>query len=107
MKLVRDKMPQIILESGNTPIYRKLTDDKEYLLYLQKKLLEEVNEYVEKSSLEELVDIVTVINEILDFDKVTKEEFSKAFHDKLNANGGFSERIVLERVIYNDLGANI
>jgi predicted house-cleaning noncanonical NTP pyrophosphatase (MazG superfamily) len=107
MKLVRDKIPQIILESGNTPIYRKLTDDKEYLLYLQKKLLEEVNEYTEKPSLEELVDILTVINEILEFDKVTKDEFSKAFHDKLNAHGGFSERIVLERVIYNDLGANI
>lgn len=42
-KLVRDKIPQIIREAGKEPIIRIL-DHEEYLVELDKKLLEEVEE---------------------------------------------------------------
>ena len=40
-KLVRDKIPQIIIEDGRTPIVRNLSDE-EYLSELDRKLNEEV-----------------------------------------------------------------
>lgn len=99
MKLVRDRIPEIIKKSGKTPIYRILDCNEEYLAYLQKKLIEEVDEYIENPCLEKLVDIVTVINAILESKPVTKDEFYKAFNDKLNSNGGFADRVVLEGVV--------
>lgn len=44
-KLVRDYIPDIIKDNGEVPIVRIL-DDEEYLKELNKKLLEEVNEYL-------------------------------------------------------------
>ena len=40
-KLVRDKIPQIIIKAGKKPIIRTLSDD-EVPLYLEMKLEEEV-----------------------------------------------------------------
>ena len=45
-KLVRDNIPDIMLEKGVTPVTRIL-DEEEYMIELNKKLLEEVNEYLE------------------------------------------------------------
>ena len=59
-KLVRDKIPQIIQANGLTPIIEVLSDE-DYLIELDKKLNEEVAEYQESKSIEELADILEVI----------------------------------------------
>ena len=59
-KLVRDKIPEIIKEAGKIPttevISGKLKEE-----YLEKKLEEEVNEYLEDKNLEELADVMEVL----------------------------------------------
>ncbi len=101
-KLVRDKIPEIIKEKDNkVPIFRIL-DDKEYLFELNKKLLEEVNEYIEENNVEELADIVEVIYGILNYMEISVEEFEKIRKDKSEKRGAFLEKIYLESVEDND-----
>ena len=45
-KLVRDRIPEIIAAQGEKPIFR-VVDDREYTIGLEKKLEEEVAEYLE------------------------------------------------------------
>jgi predicted house-cleaning noncanonical NTP pyrophosphatase (MazG superfamily) len=97
-KLVRDKIPQIIKQSGKTCVCEVLSDEK-YIQMLNEKLLEEVNEYLESGTLEELADIGEVMHAILAFKNISIEEFQKARLEKLEARGGFSERILLKEVI--------
>ena len=58
-KLVRDKIPEIIRENGETPKVRIL-DDVEYERELNKKLQEEVNEYLKRLSKYAKVSIIEV-----------------------------------------------
>ena len=59
-KLVRDKIPSIIEAEGRKVNIKQLNND-EFKNELNKKLLEEVNEYLEDNNVEELADIVEVI----------------------------------------------
>ena len=95
-KLVRDKIPEFVRSDGLTPITRILDDD-EYLLELNKKLLEEVNEYLIDSDTSELIDIEEVIRAILDLKGISLEEFEKSRKAKVLKRGAFKERIFLER----------
>ena len=63
-KLVRDKITDIIEADGRIAKYRIL-DENEYRRELNKKLQEEVKEYLEDNNVEELADIVEVIYGIL------------------------------------------
>lgn len=58
-KLVRDKIPQIIMEDGKKPIIRTLSQE-EYLKELDIKLNEEVAEYQADKSIEEMADVLSV-----------------------------------------------
>ena len=59
-KLVRDKIPEMIREQGETPVFRIL-EQEEYLKELDRKLDEEIREYQEDKSLEELADVLEVM----------------------------------------------
>ena len=96
-KLVRDYIPEIIINNGEVPIVRVL-DNEEYLDELNKKLLEEVNEYLESGSIEELADIEEVIIGILDSKKKSREELEALRQDKVKKRGAFKSRIYLEGV---------
>ena len=72
-KLVRDKIPEIILKDNELPTTRIL-DDEEYIKELNRKLQEEVNEYLEAENIEEMVDILEVIRAILEHKGVTYDE---------------------------------
>lgn len=97
-KLVRDKIPQIIEQAGKTCVCETLTDEK-YIQTLNEKLLEEVKEYLESGTVEELADIGEVMHAILAFKNVSVEEFQRVRLDKLNARGGFMDKIFLKEVI--------
>ncbi|MBO7218383.1 MAG: nucleoside triphosphate pyrophosphohydrolase [Clostridia bacterium] len=93
-KLVRDLIPNIIEKNGDTCTTRIL-DDKEYLDELNKKLLEEVNEYLEAGSLEELGDVYDVFCAILDAKGVSYEDFKNLAKVKTDKRGGFKKKIFL------------
>lgn len=97
-KLVRDKIPQIIEQAGKTCVCETLTDEQ-YIQKLNEKLLEEVQEYLESGTVEELADIGEVMYAILAFKNVSIEEFRRVRLDKLNARGGFMDKIFLKEVI--------
>lgn len=81
-KLVRDKIPEIIEKSGKKAIIEKL-DDKGYIDLLNKKLIEELREFLKSGRVEELADIVEVIYAILDFKKMSVSEFEEIRLDRL------------------------
>lgn len=99
-KLVRDNIPDIILKDNELPITRKL-DDKDFIKELNRKLQEEVNEYLEEENIEEMVDILEVIRAILEYKGVSYEEIENKRIKKANKRGAFKDKIFLEKVIQN------
>ena len=97
-KLVRDKIPQIIKDSGNECICETLSDE-EYRRMLNEKLVEEAMEYAKTGDIEELADMGEVMHAILDYKNTSLEEFQKIRMEKLQARGGFKDRILLKEVI--------
>ena len=73
-------------------------DTDEYLCELDRKLAEEVEEYLESGSLEELADVSEVLAAILRARGYTAEELIVTMDKKRKERGGFAERIYLEYV---------
>lgn len=97
-KLVRDKIPEIITsDNGKTCITRIMKDD-EYLESLNTKLQEELKEYLESGSVEELADLEEVLRAILDVKEVSYEEFEKIRKNKNEKRGSFKKKIFLVSV---------
>ena len=94
-KLVRDKIPDIIKAEGRN-VKTKVLNDKEYRNELNRKLQEEVKEYLEDNNIEELADIVEVIYGILNSMDISIEEFEKVRKDKAEKRGAFIEKVFLE-----------
>ena len=94
-KLVRDKIPEYIISKGGTPITH-IADDKEYWQKLKEKLQEEVSEFQEAESIEEMADVLEVIDAILDFKKFDKEELQKVKNKKSDQKGKFKDKIILD-----------
>lgn len=96
-KLVRDRIPEIICKNGETPVIR-LLGDEELERELNKKLQEEVGEYLADSSIEELADIEEVLRALLELKGVSYEDFDKIRMEKLEKRGAFKSRIFLQSV---------
>ena len=94
-KLVRDKIPEIMKSQGKNFTTRVLGEE-EYRAELNKKLQEEVKEYIEDNNVEELADIVEVVYGILDSMGVSREEFESVRNNKVQKRGAFKEKIFLE-----------
>lgn len=93
-KLVRDKIPQILADSGINATFRILTSD-EHMEYLEKKLDEEVAEFHESKDVDELVDIFEVIVTLALQKGTSAGVFDDRRMKKLRNNGGFHDRILL------------
>ena len=93
-KLVRDKIPEIMIEKDVIPV-TKILNDQEYLLELKKKLQEEVSEYLESGNIEELADIQEVMFAILNAENVSIDAFEKIRTDKVLKRGAFTQKIFL------------
>lgn len=96
-KLVRDGIPGIIEADGGRPVVRRL-DEREYLLSLQVKLVEELGEFLAIPSVEELGDIVEVLHALASAAGFDWEEVEAARRRKRDERGGFDERLFLEEV---------
>lgn len=93
-KLVRDKIPEIIADSGQRASFRVL-EKAEYLLYLEKKLDEEVAEFHESKSIEELADIMEVLFATAVASGYSVPRLYEKRMKKQESHGGFSKRICL------------
>lgn len=93
-KLVRDRIPQIILASGRSCEWEILSDE-EYLRRLDDKLQEELDEYLEDKSLEELADLLEVLMAVAEA-RGSFAEVEYLRRKKLEKRGGFDKRILLK-----------
>ena len=96
-KLVRDKIPQIIESSGKECTTEVLSQES-YIQSLDQKLLEEMEEYQQSKSLEELADLLEVMNAVVQARGYTWEELVRAQEEKREKRGAFSQRIFLKDV---------
>ena len=96
-KLVRDRIPEIIVANGGKPTTRML-DDAEYPEALDDKLGEEYQEFLAKPSLEELADMEEVILARADTLPGGREELERIRAAKAEARGAFAAKIFLEYV---------
>ena len=99
-KLVRDNIPDIILKDNELPVTRVLNKE-DYLKELNKKLLDEVNEYLKDSNIEQMVDILEVIRAILKERGSSYKEIEIKRKKKALKRGTFKKKIYLEKVLQN------
>ena len=101
-KLVRDNIPEIIINDGCKPVIRTLTDE-EYKKELEKKLLEEYNEVLQtktsKERIEELADMLEIIQSLANLERKTLDDVVEVAKVKRFKRGGFEKKIYLERVL--------
>ena len=93
-KVVRDKIPEIIEESGKKFNLKQL-DDESFLAEIEKKLIEEVNEYTESKDVEELADLLEVIYRISELRGVNSDELDKIRKNKAEKRGKFDSNLFL------------
>ena len=95
MKLVRDKIPDIIKKDGKECVYH-VANYNEYKFRLYEKLREEIDEFINTPCKEEAGDIYEVFVTILRLHEIDFSDVVFAAHDKKRSKGGFFEKIILE-----------
>lgn len=80
-KLVRDRIPEIIEADGKTCVCETLSDEA-YIRLLDEKLSEELAEYQESKSLEELADLLEVMQAVVRARGWTLDELEQVRADK-------------------------
>lgn len=94
-KLVRDRIPEIIKADGKNKITRILLEE-ECLQELDKKLNEEVAEYLADKSIEEMADVLELLFAICEARGYSIEQLMKVKQNKQDERGGFKDRIFWE-----------
>lgn len=94
-KLVRDKIPQVIQRKGETAVTH-IAEDAEFWEKLKEKLFEEVEEFSNDESIEELADIFEVIDAIMEYKKWDRSEIEAVKQSKVHDKGAFKERVILD-----------
>lgn len=103
-KLVRDKIPNIIEEKGETPVI-KVLNENDYKKELEKKLYEEYKEVIEASGderIEELADMLEVIRALASLENKNLNDIIDIADNKNKKRGAFDEKIFLEKVIESE-----
>lgn len=100
-KLVRDLIPTIIKNSGKKSSIRILNDD-EYIKELNKKMFEELNEYIAtencEDTIEELADLLEIMYTIAEYHGASIEQLEEVRREKAEKRGGFKDKIFLIEV---------
>lgn len=98
-KLVRDKIPEIIISKGEVADYY-IAEDEEYKIRLKDKLLEEVEEFIKADSkqrqIEEMADVLEVIDAIFEQNEIDENEILQIKNLKKQQRGGFLKKYILK-----------
>ena len=97
-KLVRDRIPEMIEASGKACTVEVLPEDA-YIQALDAKLNEELAEYQQSKSLEELADLLEVMDAVVKVRGCTWDELTRVREEKRAQRGGFDHRLFLKEVI--------
>ena len=100
-KLVRDRIPEIIVNNGGQA-FTRILDQEEYKKELERKLLEEYKEVLDSSGkerIEELSDMLEVIKCLAILENSSLEEVIEVSNSKSLKRGSFNNRIFLEKTI--------
>ena len=97
-KLVRDTIPEIISQNGERAVTRILSP-QEFQTELNRKLLEETQEFLQSAETDELADVLEVVYAIAELRGIGMETLESIRLQKQSTNGGFTRRIYLESVI--------
>lgn len=97
-KLVRDKIPEIIISSGKNCVVEILSDE-DYIQALDVKLNEELAEYQQSKSLEELADLLEVMGTVVEARGYSWEDLIRIREEKCAERGAFQQKIFLKEVI--------
>lgn len=99
-KLVRDKIPDIIRTRGQQPVVH-VADDAEFLAALKAKIVEEAEELRDATGVvecEEVADVLEVLKAYAAAIGMSWDEVERKAAAKAAARGGFTKRIIVERV---------
>ena len=100
-KLIRDKIPEIILKNKRIPKTRTL-NKSEYLRELKKKLIEETKELLESKNKKEIInessDVLEIVDALAEYYGITFEQVVKNKEKKKKERGGFRKKTYLVRI---------
>ncbi|MFW9850586.1 MAG: nucleoside triphosphate pyrophosphohydrolase [Candidatus Thorarchaeota archaeon] len=94
-KLVRDRIPEIIRNSGEEPIVRR-ANPQELERFLLEKIVEEAEEFLKTGDMDELVDILEVLEVFMKYRKIDPGLIEIQQHAKRMARGGFTEGLIMQ-----------
>ena len=99
-KLVRDKIPEIIIRNGGNPKI-KVLDDEGYKKALEDKLLEEYKEVLAATGndrIEELADMLEVMLGLAKLQDKELDDIISVMEIKREKRGAFVKKLFLEKV---------
>lgn len=96
-KLVRDGIPEIIRADGKE-CETEVLEDSAFLAALDKKMTEELQEYFESHSIEELADLLEVVYAAADALGYSREQLEELRVRKAEKRGGFGQKTFLKTV---------
>ncbi|MDR6999682.1 nucleoside triphosphate pyrophosphohydrolase [Neobacillus niacini] len=100
-KLVRDRIPEIIEDTGKT-FSTKILNNNDYIKELRKKSFEELEEYMNttnnEDAIEELADLLEIIHALAEYHESSIEKVEEVRQKKAEKRGGFKEKIFLIEV---------
>ena len=96
-KLIRDKIPEIIEQSGKKCIVEVMDNDT-YIEYLDQKLNEELSEYQQDKSIEELADLLEVMYAVVVARGYSVAELERIRLEKAEKRGAFEKKLLLKSV---------
>ena len=91
---MRDRIPEIIGQSGSEDTVNELSD-LSFLPILEIKLKEEIEEYLESRESEELADLLEIIYRIAELRGSSKDELESTRLRKREEKGGFEKNLIL------------
>jgi predicted house-cleaning noncanonical NTP pyrophosphatase (MazG superfamily) len=98
IKLVRDKIPNLIREDGKIPETRIADRKTEMSVFLYQKMIEELGEYFKNPSIEEAADMFEVLLGICYNSGFEWKDVVERANHKRATNGAFDLGIILTNV---------
>ncbi len=91
---VRNNVPEILRSMGEECVSRSV-EDEAYLYYLEFRLIEEVEHYLESKDPEDLVDLMEVVERVVSLKGITVDELKTMREGKTSEIGDFSGNVVI------------